>query len=609
MIQEPATNSEAPPPSPEAPAEQEFANGHQNDFEIVTRSVTLKNIKWFGLISVCLIMTAVYYSVDIPAALHQELKDYLAGSSEKELSNFELYFNLLYTVYSIPNMVLPLLGGVFVDRFGPAQCMVAYAICLWLGQILFAVGLSQKSWIIMLLGRIAYGLGGEIICVANSTLISEWFDPTERSFAFGTLLAISRLGSVLNNMVSPKLAHSLATPWALWAGVVMNTGGVFSALYVRYLDGRSRKSNQTRSSGQATSDDIAREDNGLSEPLLRRESDDQVGNTVDSEIEDTESFEDEIQEDEGIQCSDVARLSPVFWLLCICCMVVYGCIMPFNNVASGILLERNYFRPPPTDCVLKWPEQCTAGKLVNYSNPSTDAEGNSCPGKNYAPILPTFPFNASTDDGGYILYDSADCDKRFWSDDCTKDYCSAQKKATEIAGRVMSIPYAVSALLSPPVGGVVDRIGRRASLAFLTSLALMAVHIVLGLFHAIPPWMPLLVQGVAYALFSAVIWPSVAMVVEKKVTGTAYGIILSLQNTGLALFPLLVAAIYNASHQSYIPNVELLFASCAGIGSLAGMLMYVLDARNGYKLQSVDGQGIVNRNTENSRPSSNRMTE
>jgi hypothetical protein len=388
----------------------------------------------------------------------------------------------------------------------------------------------------------------------------------------------------------------------------MNTGGVFSALYVRYLDGRSRKSNQTRSSGQTTSNDIASEDNDLSEPLLRRESDDQVI-TTESEGENIESVEEEMQEDEDFQCSDVTRLSPVFWLLCICCMVVYGCIMPFNNVASGILLERNYFRPPPTDCVLKLPDQCTAGKLVNYSNPSTDSDGDSCPGENYAPILPEFPFNASTDDGGYVLYDSVDCDKHFWSDDCTKDYCSAQKQATEIAGRVMSIPYAVSALLSPPIGGVVDRIGRRASLAFLTSLALMVVHIILGLFHMIPPWIPLLVQGVAYALFSAVIWPSVAMVVEKKVTGTAYGIILSLQNTGLALFPLLVATIYNASHQSYIPSVELLFASCAGMGSLAGILMYVLDGRNGYKLQSVDGQGIANGDTENSRPSSNRTTE
>ena len=558
---------------------------------------TVGNVRWFGLASICLLMTAEYYSIDISAALHQDLKDYL--------STFELRFNLLYTVYSIPNVLLPLLGGFVVDRWGPTRCMIGYSLCLWLGQALFAAGLERKSWTVMLLGRAVFGIGGESICVANSTLLSEWFDPSERAFAFGTLLAISRLGSVLNNVVSPKVAHAFTTPWALWLGVLLNTGGVAAACFVKYLDSSYTK--QTESASDLPPPAV--ETTGdLTEPLLTDDSalDEFLEMETSTEsrmsVEERAGIHIELGRDnppqasssQSVSIADISRLGPTFWLLCICCMVVYGCIMPFNNVASGILLERNFFQSPPEDCVLEFPRQCTSGSLLsNYSNPSLDGKGHSCPGKGFAPVLPTLPLlNISSTDYNPEVDTKVACDKSFWANECTQDYCNALHAATETAGRGMSIPYAVSAILSPPIGGLVDRVGRRATLACGTSMTLMAVHLILAYAKSstLPLWLPLLGQGVAYALFSAVIWPSVAMVVEKKMTGTAYGIILSMQNTGLALFPLLVATIYKHSNQKYLPNVELLFVCCAAVGSIAGMLLFILDRRNGKKLNSVGAQ-------------------
>merc|ERR1719199_386534 len=44
-----------------------------------------------------------------------------------------------------------------------------------------------------------------------------------------------------------------------------------------------------------------------------------------------------------VHITDIRKFGPLFWLLTISCFVVYGCVLPFNNVASGILLERNFF--------------------------------------------------------------------------------------------------------------------------------------------------------------------------------------------------------------------------------------------------------------------------
>ena len=142
----------------------------------------------------------------------------------------------------------------------------------------------------------------------------------------------------------------------------------------------------------------------------------------------------------------------------------------------------------------------------------------------------------------------------------------------------MSIPYLISALSSPPLGHLVDKIGRRAQLQLLSSCLLFLVHLTLATSTS-SPILPLVGQGIAYSLYAAVLWPSVPLTVEKKYTGTAFGVITSIQNIGLALFPLMIAGIYNASGGRYIPNVEFFFMGCAAAGIVVGIYMNRLDKK------------------------------
>jgi ABC-type transport system involved in cytochrome c biogenesis permease subunit len=117
---------------------------------------------------------------------------------------------------------------------------------------------------------------------------------------------------------------------------------------------------------------------------------------------------------------------------------------------------------------------------------------------------------------------------------------------------------------------------------------LIAVHTTMALSSA-SPVLPLIGQGIAYSLFAAVLWPSVTLVVEERLTGTAFGVMTSIQNIGLALFPMLIATIYNNSDERYIPHVELFFVACATVGSICSFGLIFLDRRTGRKLQSVTG--------------------
>jgi MFS family permease len=55
-------------------------------------------------------------------------------------------------------------------------------------------------------------------------------------------------------------------------------------------------------------------------------------------------------------------------------------------------------------------------------------------------------------------------------------------------------------------------------------------------------------MGVAFSLIPAVMWPSVAYLVEQSKLGTAYGLMTMIQNIGLAGFNLMVGWANDHSH-------------------------------------------------------------
>jgi len=534
--------------------------------------------RWLVLALTCTVMIASYYSYDIPSALHQQLQDYMPRSS-----NFERNFNLLYTVYSIPNVILPLFGGNFVDRYGAPQCLFAFASVVCCGSILLTIGVSNKAWGVMYLGRFVFGLGAESLCVAQSTITSDWFEGKDVAFAMGIGLAVSRLGSIINNITSPKVANSRGgIQSAFWIGPLLTCSSLFSAALIAYVDGRAVKKLKQRGGGEASSE--------LTEALLEGDTPIRNENNNPCSVK---------AESDKVHLTDFRKFGVMFWLLTISCFVVYGCVLPFNNVVAGVLLERNYYKQAPSSCHLEHPDQCTSGYLQNGTNPSLSDNGTLCSiAPTQAPLLPSSVNVTSSaseksskwENQSYIYPNltthDVSCSDPFWNSACTSDYCARQSAATEHAGKVMSIPYLISALSSPPLGLVVDKIGRRAQIASLASGMLFIVHFTMAVSNN-SPVLPLVGQGIAYSCYAAVIWPSVPLTVDKKFTGTAFGVITSVQNIGLALFPLIIASIYNASGNLYIPNVEFFFMGCAGLGVVIGLLLNRLDRRHGGKLNGI----------------------
>jgi MFS family permease len=125
---------------------------------------------------------------------------------------------------------------------------------------------------------------------------------------------------------------------------------------------------------------------------------------------------------------------------------------------------------------------------------------------------------------------------------------------------------------TPLFGLFVDKIGKRALLMMFGSVLLIPVYLMSGYIHSanyvtvylpstadghfalvahhLPPILlvTMAMMGTAFSLIPAVMWPSVAYLVEQPKLGTAYGLMTMIQNIGLAGFNLLIGWANDHSH-------------------------------------------------------------
>ena len=175
-----------------------------------------------------------YFCFDSPGALRGMFKKHFNGKAE----DFEYLFSMMYTLYSFPNIILPLIGGILILKFGNRIIYILCAFLIMLGQLIFVIGVTKKNPLLSLLGRTIFGLGGETINTTQSALIIAWFPTNQVTFAFGISLSFFRFSAVLNDIFSPKIATATSLATSLWIGFTICSISFILTLILIYFDWR-----------------------------------------------------------------------------------------------------------------------------------------------------------------------------------------------------------------------------------------------------------------------------------------------------------------------------------------------------------------------------------
>ncbi|CAH1767964.1 1003_t:CDS:2, partial [Entrophospora sp. SA101] len=132
--------------------------------------------------------------------------DALKAVIKTELGISNSQYGVVQSSVTLVNTILPILGGVFIDIFGTLVGSVLATSLIAIGNILVALSTDLKSFAVMVIGRILYGLGSGPIVIVQVAILSNWFRGKGLAIAVGIQIAVSRLSSFLANLTVIPIA-------------------------------------------------------------------------------------------------------------------------------------------------------------------------------------------------------------------------------------------------------------------------------------------------------------------------------------------------------------------------------------------------------------------
>ncbi len=164
----------------------------------------------------------------------------IADLLQRQRGFSDTQIGMLNAIYSLPNVVLLLIGGLMVDRFGSGRMMLWTAAMCFAGALVTALGTGFHG---MAAGRLLFGIGAETFNICTLTGLLRFVPARHLAFAIGFSMAFGRAGAFSADFSPTWFASAYADGWqpplliaALFAGVSL----VMAAIY-RWLDRRRGK--------------------------------------------------------------------------------------------------------------------------------------------------------------------------------------------------------------------------------------------------------------------------------------------------------------------------------------------------------------------------------
>lgn len=184
-------------------------------------------LRWLALVVAALAILATYYETDVIG----EIADLLIrqrGFSQSQIGslNAAIYW---------PSVVLALVGGVLIDRYGAARMALVTAAVGLVGACLTAA--TAPYWV-MWLGRLIFGVAEGAIFMALVAGLALWFPRRGIALATALWLSMARVGSALCNSSSTWARPLYDAGWQppLWLGAGITALGLGAATVFWLLD-------------------------------------------------------------------------------------------------------------------------------------------------------------------------------------------------------------------------------------------------------------------------------------------------------------------------------------------------------------------------------------
>ncbi len=496
--------------------------------------------RWLVLVLVSSLMFSTYYFQDFFSPLRSLMETDLGINSEE--------FGRIIGLTTIANVFgMIIIGGIILDKWGIRLAGLAFGSLAAVGGLITALASSgffgeEKSTVLtgLIVGRILFGSGLEVVCVVVSRTIVKWFKGYELALAMAINMAFGRLGSALAIAISLDIAGVQVSPAAVFAASLIGLSLIF---FVTYLFFDIKIDKQVKANKAA---------------LYKEQGLDQ--DAVDAK-EKAQAADDEFK------FSDLVKLvtNKSFIFIALLCVAFYSAVFPFIQYAPDLLVNKfgfSYVLPEGAAVILFGSEALgsTAVYLVIFLFALSVTLVPKYLREKSAKRLALFTIIGVFAIAVYLVRDTLG----IW-------LVNGPKTAS-------LIPLG-TIIFTPIFGSYVDRKGKAASLMILGSLLLIFAHLSLSIFESpILAYFGLLSLGVAFSLVPAAMWPSVAKIVPENRLGTAYATMFTVQNWGLGAFFWGIGALLYKVNPVVVKTIDDVRANLSAQGLTGGEIAYQLKA-------------------------------
>jgi len=184
---------------------------------------------------------ALLFSVRVAMAFQFQA---VAALSPLVMSEFNVGIadiGLLIGLYLSPGILLAYPGGEIGKRFGEKSVVLAGLLLMAVGGLLMA---TSHSWDLQVTGRLLAGVGGVLLNVLMTKMVTDWFAGREIATAMGIFINSWPFGIALALIVLPALAEATSFDLAMFAVAGLTMLG-FAALAIGYRPPAEIKSSDT----------------------------------------------------------------------------------------------------------------------------------------------------------------------------------------------------------------------------------------------------------------------------------------------------------------------------------------------------------------------------
>lgn len=441
-------------------------------------------MRWLMLVLISMLMLSTYWFQDFFGGLKGLMESEMGFTSEE--------FGRLIGLTTIANIFgMIIVGGIVLDKWGVRRAGLIFGALATVGATITALaahgifGESHKTQLtMMIVGRVLFGSGLEVVCVVSTRTVVKWFKGYELALAMAINMGFGRLGSAMGLALSIDIGGGSVPPAVAFAATLIGISLIVFLVYMVFDYTLDKQ------------DKAIRLDNGT------------------AEVEDEFKFANLIE----------LVKNRSFMFIALLCVSFYSAVFPFIQYAPDLLVNKfgfTYDLPLSSDYFSIFGNQ-SLGNVAIYL-------GLFLFGLAFSMIPAKFR-NMGGKIGSLLVIGILFV---FF----IKGLWGTLSVWLQNGPKTASLIPMGTILFTPIFGSLVDRKGKAASLMILGSILLIFAHLSLSLFNSeVLGYFGLLSLGIAFSLIPAAMWPSVAKIVQESRLGTAYASMFTIQNWGLLFF-------------------------------------------------------------------------